>query len=90
MIFHGSTLINALLSLLGTDNERTLYFAHVQIEKLIFSEEKVSLSKTQIILARLAKMCILAYADSEGPDQPAHPRSLIRAFPVRLQNHWLL
>ena len=22
-------------------------------------------------------MCLRAYADSEGPDQPAHPRSLI-------------
>ena len=26
-------------------------------------------------------------ADSEGPDQTAHPRSLIWAFTVRLQNH---
>ena len=25
-----------------------------------------------------------AYADGEGPDQTAHPRSLIRAFVVRL------
>ena len=30
------------------------------------------------------------YADSGGPDQPAHPRSLIRAFSVRYQNHWIL
>ena len=30
-----------------------------------------------------------AYADSEGPDQPAHSRSLIRAFTVRLQNQWI-
>ena len=29
-----------------------------------------------------AKTCLRAYADSEGPDQTAHPRSLIRAFPV--------
>ena len=29
-----------------------------------------------------AKMCLRAYADSEGSDQPAHPRSLIRAFTV--------
>ena len=33
---------------------------------------------------------VQAYADSEGPDQPAHPRSLIRAFGVRQQNHWIL
>ena len=36
-----------------------------------------------------AKTCLRAYADSEGPDQPAHPRSLIRAFAVRKQNHWI-
>ena len=33
--------------------------------------------------SRHAKKCIRAYADSEGQDQPAHPRSLIRAFAVR-------
>ena len=33
------------------------------------------------------KTCLRAYADSEGPDQTAHPRSLIRAFAVRLKNH---
>ena len=26
---------------------------------------------------RHAKTCLRAYADSKGPDQPAHPRSLI-------------
>ena len=30
-----------------------------------------------------AKTCIRAYADSEGPDQPAHPRSLIRVSAIR-------
>ena len=30
-----------------------------------------------------AKMYLRAYADNEGPDQTAHPRSLIRAFAVR-------
>ena len=30
------------------------------------------------------------YADSEGPNQPAHPHSLIRAFAYRSKNHWLL
>ena len=29
-------------------------------------------------------------ADREGPDQPAHPYSLIRTFTVHLQNHWIL
>ena len=31
-----------------------------------------------------------AYANSEGPDQPAHPCRLIRAFAVYKQNHWIL
>ena len=30
------------------------------------------------------------YADSKGPDQPAHPHSLIGAFAVRKQNHLIL
>ena len=30
------------------------------------------------------------YADSEGPDQPAHARSLIRVFAIRLQSHEIL
>ena len=30
-----------------------------------------------------AKTCLRAYADSEGPDQPAHLRNLIRTFAVR-------
>ena len=33
------------------------------------------------------KKCLRAYADSEGPDQPAHSRRLIWAFAVRLQNY---
>ena len=39
---------------------------------------------------RHAKTCFRAYADSEGPDQPAHSRCLIRTFTVREQNHWTL
>ena len=31
-----------------------------------------------------------AYGDSESPNQTARMRSLIRAFVVRLQNHWAL
>ena len=31
-----------------------------------------------------------AYADSKGPDQTAHLRSLIRAFAVRKENHLML
>ena len=29
------------------------------------------------------KTCLRAYADNADPDQPAHPRSLIRAFTFR-------
>ena len=39
---------------------------------------------------RHVKACLRAYADSEGPDHPAHPHSLIRIFTVRQQNHWTL
>ena len=31
-----------------------------------------------------AKTCLRAYAGSEGPDQTAHSRSLIRIFTARL------
>ena len=30
-----------------------------------------------------AKMCLMAYANNKGADQPAHPRSLINTFVVR-------
>ena len=32
------------------------------------------------------KMCLLAYADSQGRDQPAHAHSLIRTFTLRLES----
>ena len=34
--------------------------------------------------------CLQPYADSNDPDQPAHPRSLIRVIAVRKQNHLIL
>ena len=37
-----------------------------------------------------AKTDCRTYADSEGPDQPEHPRSLIRAFAVCKQNYLIL
>ena len=30
------------------------------------------------------------YSGSEGPEQPVHPRSLIKVFAVRKQNDWIL
>ena len=38
---------------------------------------------------RYMKMCRQANADSEGPDQPVRPRSLISAYVVRKHNHWI-
>ena len=29
-----------------------------------------------------AKMCLMAYANNKGADQPAHPRSLISTAPL--------
>ena len=33
---------------------------------------------------------LMQFADSAGPDQPAHKHRLIRAFTVGLQNQWIL
>ena len=38
----------------------------------------------------MGKCVFEAYMDSEGPDQTALMRSLIRAFAVCLQNHWTM
>ena len=47
----------------------------------------IKMSFLQILYEmRHAKTCLLAYTDSDGPDQPAHPRSLIRVFNVCFQN----
>ena len=39
---------------------------------------------------RHTKTCVRACADSEGPDQHANSRSLIRVFTVRSQSYWIL
>ena len=39
---------------------------------------------------RHANACLLVHADSKGPDQPAHPRILIRAIAVRKHYYWIL
>ena len=38
----------------------------------------------------MRKYVCRACADGEGPDQPAHPRGLIRAFAVRLHNNTIM
>ena len=42
------------------------------------------------VWAAPCKTCLWADADSEGPDQTAQMSSLIRAFAVHKQNHWIL
>ena len=39
-------------------------------------------SMLSFILTVLCKTCLQEYADSDGPDQPAHLHSMIRAFTV--------
>ena len=34
--------------------------------------------------------CLWAYTDREGPDQTAHPRSLIKALAVHKEKHLIL
>ena len=53
----------------------------------------INIFKTSVLVGpRHAKVCrrVHVCADSEGPDQTAHTRSLIKAFAVRKQNHWIL
>ena len=38
----------------------------------------------------MKKLVFGVYADSEGPDQPAHMRRMVRVFAVRFQAHWML
>ena len=42
------------------------------------------------VSSAMQKCTFGTYADSEGPDQTAHPRSLVWAFTVHFQNHWIL
>ena len=48
----------------------------------------VPLSFSAIYGPSHAKTCHRAYADSESPDQPAHPRSLIRIFANKIIGHY--
>ena len=57
---------------------------------LIFAKIERSCLEDVSYEPRHAKKCLSAYADREGPDQTVHPRSLIRDFAVRKQNHRML
>ena len=52
--------------------------------------DRILCTASYSIQAARAKPCFQAYADSEGPDHPAHSRSLIGAIIVHSQNHWIL
>ena len=71
---------------------RLIYFLSLGISKcenrhgMVISEKlrKSDRLNDFILGPRRARTCLRVYADIEGPDQPAHPRSLIRAFHVPL------
>ena len=50
---------------------------------LVYHTESLKEKEIHYNIDRAMEKCLRAYADSEGPDQTAHPRSLIRAFTVR-------
>ena len=53
---------------------------------LLYKNETKVLDKYRLYLngARRKKPCLREFANNKGADQPAHPRSLISAFVVRL------
>ena len=64
-------------------SEFTRFFI-VQLEIFSFSQHIHTRART--VRIAMANGAVGEFAGSEGPDQPAHPRSLINAFTVRLQN----
>ena len=56
----------------------------------IINSEFVYTAFSSMICAALCEIGSWAYADSEDPDQPAHPRNIIRTFAVRKKNYWIL
>ena len=63
-----------------------------QMRRLIWisARRACSCALAQLYASRFAKTGHQAIADRKGPDQTAHPRSLIRAFTVHKRNHWIL
>ena len=60
-------------------------YIHVVINIWVMSSEKVSSSMTKIALRwNILLYLMVLLADSEGPDQPARMRRLIRAIIVRI------
>ena len=59
---------------------------------ILFDITVLLLGFTVILLYRPhhAKMCLRAYTDNIGPDQPVRTLSPIRIFAVRQQNLWIL
>ena len=57
--------------------------------KWVIKQGDVYISKFNLSRV-MGKVIVGAHADSNGPDQTARPRRLIRAVAVRLQNYCIL
>ena len=85
---------DVFVTFLSTDHE-IIFFAQAPRRKVSLAADHqaiwlhvqpirtVSSSKKSTIGPHHTKPCLWAYADSEGPEQPAHPQSLVRTFTVR-------
>ena len=54
------------------------------------SEGSGGTAHLQIHGPRRDKTCLRGFANNKGPDQPAHPHSLISAFVIRTTDSWKL
>ena len=64
-----------------------IFFSTNHYQNLHFIFETLS---EKLYDAQCRKRALMQFVDNAGPDQPAHLRSLIWAFVVRLQNQWIL
>ena len=69
--------------------KRSVIFCEIFTSKIDPRSSKTMTLGTQTMIARLSgphreKTCLRRFANNTGADQPAHPRSLISAFVIRL------
>ena len=64
-------------------NNHSFYFHSVLLYILIFGNDIIFLL-TILPGPRREKTCLRRFANNTGADQPAHPRSLISAFVIRV------
>ena len=74
-----SSLLSILLFLLLL---YTMYDLHLPEIRVYLKLLAVSTERKHIVY-NVGKKALMSYANSEGPDQRAHPCKLIRAFTVR-------